>query len=114
MQILLLVDCSRRELCLRLDLDVRHDVSAAPGGGLPLTSNPLASNHPVDYASGTLGLGLAYIFCLRLNADGRLTYVPAYLHSGLLTFRLTYIPAYLRSGLPTFRLTCTSLAAQPT
>ncbi len=59
MQIFLLVDCSGWELRLRLDLDVRRDVSAAPGGGLPLTSNLLASNRSVDYASGTLGLGLA-------------------------------------------------------
>ncbi len=29
------------------------NVSTAPGGVLPLTSNLLASNHPVDYASGT-------------------------------------------------------------
>jgi hypothetical protein len=45
------------------DLDVSHDVSVAPGGVLFLTSKLLALlRHPVDYASGTLGLGLAKIF----------------------------------------------------
>jgi hypothetical protein len=52
---------------ITLDLDVGHDVSAAPGGVLPLMSILLASIHPVNYASGTLGLGLAQIFLLRLN-----------------------------------------------
>ncbi len=33
---------------------------------------------------------------------------------GLYVFRLTYVPAYLCSGLPTFRLAYTSSAAQPT
>jgi hypothetical protein len=48
-------------------MDVGRDVSAAPGGVLPLTSNLLASIYPVDNASGTLGLGLAQIFLPRLN-----------------------------------------------
>jgi hypothetical protein len=33
---------------------------------------------------------------------------------GLFTCQPTYVPAYLRSGLPTFRLTYTSSAGQPT
>ncbi len=55
-------DCSGWELRLRLplqDLDVRCDVSVAPGGVLSLTSNSLVFIHTVGYAPGTLGLGLA-------------------------------------------------------
>jgi hypothetical protein len=63
-------DCSGWELRLRLplqDLDVRRDVSVAPGGVLSLTSNSLVFHPTVGYAPGTPGLGLAKIFLLRLN-----------------------------------------------
>ena len=41
-------------------LDVKHDVSVAPGGVLSLTSNlPPSIYCYVDYASGAPGLGLA-------------------------------------------------------
>jgi hypothetical protein len=83
-------------------LDVKRDVSVAPGGVLSLTSNlPLSIYCYVDYASGAPGLGLAKIFSSPPESptDGlftcRLTYVPAYLRSGLPTFRLTNVPAYL-------------------
>jgi hypothetical protein len=54
----------------------------------------------VDYASGAPGLGLAKIFSSPPESptDGVLTCrltVPAYLRSGLPTFRLTNVPAYL-------------------
>jgi hypothetical protein len=40
-------------------LDIKRDVSVAPGGILSLTLNlPLSSSCSVDYALGTLGLGL--------------------------------------------------------
>ncbi len=39
-------------------LDVKRDVSVAPGG-VYLWRQICRSYHPVDYASGTLGLGLA-------------------------------------------------------
>jgi hypothetical protein len=88
MRILLLVDCIGWELRLRLDLDVRRGVSVAPGGVLPLTSNLLASNHPVDYASGDTRprpRPRPKFFLLRLNRRWM-----AYLRSSLATFRLTY------------------------
>jgi hypothetical protein len=56
----ILVVCSGRELRLRLRLDVKRDVSVAPGDVLSLTSNlPLSIYCHVDYASGAPGLGLA-------------------------------------------------------
>ncbi len=42
-----------------LRLDVKRDVSVAPGGVCFFTSNPPLSSCFVDYASGTPGLGLA-------------------------------------------------------
>jgi hypothetical protein len=131
MRIFLLVDCSGRELHLRLDLDVRRrDVSTAPGGGLPLTSKLLVSYRSVLLTTPRGHWAWAspkFFFSARI-ADGRLTYVPAYLRSGLptfrltytslaaqptwLMFRLTYVPAYLCSGRPT-RLQLLNLSGLP-
>ncbi len=111
------VGCSSWELRLRLQSESQARRLRGARRRLSLTSYlPLLLSCSVDYASGTLGLGLAQIFLHRLNrrwtaylCSGlptfRLTYILAYLRSGLPTFRLTYVPAYLRSGLPTFRLT---------
>jgi hypothetical protein len=54
-------DCSGWELRLRLlllDLDVRLDVSVAPGGALIADTNFFGFNN-VDLCLGILGLGLA-------------------------------------------------------
>jgi hypothetical protein len=58
-----LADCSGWELRLRLrlplpDLDVRRDVSVAPGGFITDINTPSALI-TFAYSSGTLGLGLA-------------------------------------------------------
>jgi hypothetical protein len=56
----LLVDCSDWVYAYVFRLDVKRDVSVAPGGVLSLTSNPpLSISCYVEYASGTPGLGLA-------------------------------------------------------
>jgi hypothetical protein len=86
------VDCSGRELRLRLDLDVRCDFSAAPGGVFLSDVKTACFCSAVGYASGTLGLGLAQIFFTAWIADGRLTYVPAYLHVNSYSTYLAYLP----------------------
>jgi hypothetical protein len=54
------VDCSDWVYAYAFRLDVKRDVSMAPGGVLSLTSTlPLSISCYVDYASGTPGLGLA-------------------------------------------------------
>jgi hypothetical protein len=56
----MLVDCSDWVYAYAFRLDVKRDVSVAPGGVLSLTSNlPLSISCYVDYASGTPGLGIA-------------------------------------------------------
>jgi hypothetical protein len=88
-------------------LDVKRDVSVAPGGVFSLTSDLPLSIYVlyVDYASGAPGLGLAKIFSSPPESPTDGVYI---------TCRPIYVPAYLRSGLPTFRLTYMSAAAHPT
>ncbi len=54
------VDCSDWVYAYAFRLDVKRDVSVAPGGVISLTSNlPPSIYCYVDYASGAPGLGLA-------------------------------------------------------
>ncbi len=97
----------RLGLRLRLQLDVKRDVSVAPGGVFSLTFALPLSIYVlyVDYASGAPGLGLAKISSSPPESPTDGLYI---------TCRLIYVPAYLRSGLPTFRLTYMPSAAHPT
>ena len=82
-----------------LCLDVKRDVSVAPGGVLSLTSN-LPLQYTATLTTPRVRRAWAspkFFFLLRLNRQ-RMTY----LRAGFPTFRLTYVPAYQRSGLPTY------------
>jgi hypothetical protein len=89
-------DCRGFELRLRLplqDLDVRCDVSVAPGGVLYLTSNSLFFSS----------------YCWLCSRDTR----PGPRLNSLLHLNRRWT-AYLRSGLPTFRPTYTTTASHST
>ncbi len=90
-------DCSGWKLLyLRLpsqDLDVRCDVSVAPGGVLYLMSNSLV----LIVLLATLRGHWAWDW-------PKFSSPPESPMDGLPTFRLSYVPAYLRSGLPIHQL----------
>ncbi len=75
--------------------DVKRDVSVAPGG-VYLWRQIAALSSSVDYAWARRAWASPKLFFFSAwIADGRLISVPAYLRSGLPTFRLTNVPAYL-------------------